>query len=100
MWGMIGPQTCLNSPIFRAGGIQAAFLAVAAIVFHYIPIRSDLTLEATNIGQPAYLVLASMLIFVVFYSLGIGNLAWVSSDFFPIEIWALGTMMVIHDRHY
>jgi hypothetical protein len=35
-----------------------------------------------------------MIIFVVFYSLGIGNLAWVSSEFFPIEIRALGTMMV------
>ncbi|KAJ5261320.1 general substrate transporter [Penicillium angulare] len=73
---------------------MAAFLVIAAIGFHSIPTLPDLTLETTNIGWPAYLVLASMIIFVVFYSLGIGNLAWVSSEFFPIEIRTLGTLMM------
>ncbi|CAI7570146.1 unnamed protein product [Penicillium pancosmium] len=82
MWGM------------PADNMKAAFLAITAIGFHYIPTRPDLTLEKTDIGWSAYLVLASMIIFVVFYSLGIGNLAWVSSEFFPTEIRALGTMMM------
>ncbi|KAJ6050178.1 general substrate transporter [Penicillium canescens] len=73
---------------------MAVFLAVAAIGFHWIPVRHNLSLETNNIGWPAYLVLASMIIFVIFYSLGIGNLAWVSSEFFPMEIRALGTMMM------
>ncbi|KAJ9489700.1 hypothetical protein VN97_g3560 [Penicillium thymicola] len=73
---------------------MAVFLAVAAIGFHWIPVSHNLVLETNDIGWPAYLLLASMIIFVVFYSLGIGNLAWVSSEFFPIEIRALGTMMM------
>ncbi|CAG8134946.1 unnamed protein product [Penicillium salamii] len=73
---------------------MALFLGLVAVGFHWIPVKHDLTLEKNVVGWPGYLVLAAMIIFVVFYSLGIGNLAWVSSEFFPIEIRALGTMMM------
>ncbi|KAJ5334125.1 general substrate transporter [Penicillium brevicompactum] len=73
---------------------MSLFLALAAVGFHWIPVKDDLTLEKNVVGWPGYLVLAAMIIFVVFYSLGIGNLAWFSSEIFPIEIRALGTMMM------
>ncbi|KAJ5979077.1 general substrate transporter [Penicillium viridicatum] len=89
-----GTLTFIFLHIFSTDRKQAVFLAVAAIGFHWIPVSHNLTLETNDIGWPAYLLLASMIIFVVFYSLGIGNLAWVSSEFFPTEIRALGTMMM------
>ncbi|KAL3423509.1 myo-inositol transporter [Phlyctema vagabunda] len=73
---------------------MAFFLALAAVAFHWIPINHDLTLATNKIGWPAYLVLVCMILFVVFYASGIGNLAWVSSEFFPMEVRAYGTMMM------
>ncbi|KAF5657786.1 putative ITR1-inositol permease [Fusarium heterosporum] len=69
-------------------------LIVAAVCFKYIPINHDLTLASTEIGWPAIVVLVSMVIFVGFYSSGIGNTAWLSSEFFPMEVRAMGTMML------
>ncbi|TVY52323.1 Myo-inositol transporter 1 [Lachnellula cervina] len=73
---------------------MALFLALAAVAFHWIPINHDLTLKSTKVGWPAYVVLASMIIYVGFYSSGMGNTAWLSSEFFPMEVRAYGTMML------
>ncbi|KUJ24513.1 general substrate transporter [Mollisia scopiformis] len=73
---------------------MALFLALAAVAFHWIPINHDLTLKTTKIGWPAYVVLACMIIYVGFYSSGMGNTAWLSSEFFPMEVRAYGTMML------
>merc|ERR1712098_477301 len=43
---------------------MALFLALAAVAFHWIPINHDLTLKSTEIGWPAYVVLACMIIYV------------------------------------
>jgi MFS transporter, SP family, solute carrier family 2 (myo-inositol transporter), member 13 len=73
---------------------MALFLALAAVAFHWIPINHDLSLKTNKIGWPAYVVLACMIIYVGFYSSGMGNTAWLSSEFFPMEIRAYGTMML------
>ncbi|KAH8671756.1 general substrate transporter [Tricladium varicosporioides] len=73
---------------------MALFLALASVAFHWIPVNHDLTLQSNKIGWPAYVVLACMIIYVGFYSTGIGNMAWVSSEFFPMEVRSLGTMML------
>lgn len=74
---------------------MALFLVVAAIAFHWIPIRDDLSLASgATAGWPAILVLVSMVLYVGFYSSGIGNTAWLSSEFFPMEVRAMGTMML------
>jgi SP family myo-inositol transporter-like MFS transporter 13 len=73
---------------------MALFLALAAICFHWIPVNHDLTLKSTKIGWPAYVVLVCMIIYVGFYSSGMGNTAWLSSEFFPMEVRAMGTMML------
>jgi SP family myo-inositol transporter-like MFS transporter 13 len=73
---------------------MALFLGLAAVAFHWIPVNHDLTLQSNKIGWPAYVVLACMIIYVGFYSSGMGNTAWLSSEFFPMEVRAYGTMML------
>ncbi|CAH0027289.1 unnamed protein product [Clonostachys rhizophaga] len=70
-------------------------LLVAAVCFKWIPVNKDLSVTTDgSIGWPAIVVLISMVLFVGFYSSGIGNTAWLSSEFFPLEIRAMGTMML------
>jgi SP family myo-inositol transporter-like MFS transporter 13 len=73
---------------------MALALALAAVVFHWIPVNHDLSLASKTIGWPAYVVLVSMIFYVGFYSSGMGNTAWLSSEFFPMEVRAYGTMML------
>ncbi|MCJ1251125.1 myo-inositol transporter [Trapelia coarctata] len=73
---------------------MALFLALAAICFHWIPVRHDLTLIDTKVGWPANVVLVCMVFYVAFYSSGMGNTAWLSSELFPMEVRALSTMML------
>ncbi|WYZ38212.1 hypothetical protein EsH8_III_000126 [Colletotrichum jinshuiense] len=74
---------------------MGVFLVVAAVAFKWIPINHDLSLgEGATVGPPAIIVLVSMVFFVAFYSSGIGNTAWLSSEFFPMEVRAMGTMML------
>jgi SP family myo-inositol transporter-like MFS transporter 13 len=78
---------------------MALFLALAAVAFHWIPINHDLSLKTNKIGWPAYVVLACMIIYVGFYSSGMGNTAWLSSEFFPMEVRAYGyapIVLIIH----
>lgn len=75
--------------------LMGVALIVAAVCFKWIPINHDLSLASdASIGWPAIVVLISMVFFVGFYSSGIGNTAWLSSEFFPMEVRAMGTMML------
>lgn len=73
---------------------MAAALVCAAVCFHWIPINHDLTLKNNTVGWPADVVLVCMVIYVAFYSTGMGNTAWLSSEFYPMEVRAVGTMML------
>ncbi|KAK5160847.1 hypothetical protein LTR04_004483 [Oleoguttula sp. CCFEE 6159] len=71
------------------------FLAIAAVAFHWTPVNHDLSLkEGTKGGDPAIVVLVSMVCYVGFYSSGMGKTAWLSSEFYPMEVCAMGTMML------
>lgn len=71
------------------------WLLVAAICFIWIPVHHDLSLSPeASIGAPEIMVLVSMVFYVACYSSGIGNTAWLSSEFFPMEVRAMGTMML------
>ncbi|RKF62918.1 Myo-inositol transporter 1 [Erysiphe neolycopersici] len=71
------------------------FLALIATSFHYTIISSDMSIPPdVKVGWSAYLVLVSMMGMVVFYASGIGPLAWVSAEFFPMEVRSLGTMVM------
>ncbi|KAI0534274.1 general substrate transporter [Xylaria digitata] len=70
-------------------------LIIASVAFLYIPIKHDLSLEqGVTVGWPAKLVLVAVVIYVAFYSSGIGNTAWLSSELFPMEVRSMGTMMM------
>lgn len=73
-------------------GMSAGLLAVA-IAFSFIPINTEtLELEATTVSTPAIVVLVFIIWFVFFYGVSVGNTAWMSTDFFPMEVRAMGTM--------
>jgi MFS transporter, SP family, solute carrier family 2 (myo-inositol transporter), member 13 len=61
-----------------------------AIAFHFIPVNLEtLELEATNVSTPAIVVLVFIICFVFFYGVSVGNTAWMSTDFFPMEVRAM-----------
>ncbi|CAK7201046.1 hypothetical protein SEUCBS139899_003747 [Sporothrix eucalyptigena] len=76
--------------------IMAFFLVVASIIFHWIPINlATMDLEPdTTVGATEIVVLICMILFVAAYSSGCGNTAWLSSEFFPMEVRAMSTMML------
>lgn len=75
-----------------AWGMSVGLLSVA-IAFSFIPInRQTLEVTSDNIRTPAIVVLVFIIWFVAFYSVSVGNTAWMSTDFFPMEVRAMGTM--------
>ncbi|KAM5356686.1 hypothetical protein ACJ41O_003332 [Fusarium nematophilum] len=72
-----------------------AFLVIAAGVFSRIPIdRNTLELTDDTIGWPAIVVLVSMILFVASYAAGLGCVPWQANEFLPMEVRAMGTMMI------
>ena len=72
---------------------MAAGLFAVAIAFSFIPIDTQtLELEVTTVTAPAIVVLVFIIWFVAFYGVSVGNTAWMSTDFFPMEVRAMGTM--------
>lgn len=75
-----------------AWGMSAGLVAVA-IAFHFIPVdTSTLELKSNKVSPPAIVVLVFIIWFVIFYGVSVGNTAWMSTDFFPLEVRAVGTM--------
>ncbi|KIL87907.1 hypothetical protein FAVG1_08788 [Fusarium avenaceum] len=71
------------------------FLVLAAAVFTKIPIdRNTLELTDDKIGWPAIVVLVSMILFVASYAAGLGCVPWQANEFLPMEVRAMGTMMI------
>jgi SP family myo-inositol transporter-like MFS transporter 13 len=70
-------------------------LVIAAIAFKWVPIDQK-TLQLTNdhVGWPAITVLVSMIGFVAFYAAGLGCVPWQANEFLPMEVRAMGTMMI------
>lgn len=68
-------------------------LVIAAAAFHYIPTSKDLVLEATTVNWAGILVLVTIIFYVAFFASGCATIAWVGTEFLPIEVRALGTMM-------
>ena len=73
-------------------GMSVGMVAIA-VAFRWIPINME-TMEVTTTGiSPAAIaVLVFIIWFVVFYGVSVGNTAWMSTDFFPLEVRAMGTM--------
>lgn len=85
----LGRRRVLISTVW---GMAAGLLAVA-IAFAYIPINTNtLAITTTTVSTPAIVVLVFIVWFVFFYGVSVGNTAWMSTDFFPMEVRAMGTM--------
>ena len=75
-----------------AWGMSAGLIAIA-VAFKFIPVdQTTLKLQTSGTPPGAIVVLVFIIWFVVFYGVSVGNTAWMSTDFFPLEVRALGTM--------
>ncbi|CAK4008843.1 general substrate transporter [Lecanosticta acicola] len=70
-------------------------MLIAAVSFHYIPIDLS-TLEVTtdSISWAGALVLVVIILYVGFYSSGVATIAWIGTELIPMEVRALGTMLI------
>ncbi|OMP85138.1 Myo-inositol transporter 1 [Diplodia seriata] len=69
-------------------------LVIAAVAFSYIPINKDLVVETREIGWPGILVLITIICYVAFFASGVATISWVGTELLPVEVRALGTMVV------
>lgn len=74
-------------------GMSVGMIALA-ILFKWIPMNLETgqVKSSAGITTPAILVIVFMVWFVIFYGVSVGNTAWMSTDFFPLEVRAMGTM--------
>ena len=80
LWTMWGMPVCL---------------ILAAIAFKWVPIdHRTLQLTDDRVGWPAIVVLVAMIGFVAFYAAGLGCVPWQANEFLPMEVRAMGTMMI------
>ncbi|KAI9733862.1 MAG: myo-inositol transporter [Cirrosporium novae-zelandiae] len=83
-----------NILVWTMWGMSAS-LVLAAIAFSYIPINLDtLELETDDAGWAGIVVLVAIILFVAFYASGLGNVPWQATELLPMEVRAMGTMMV------
>ncbi|KAE8379499.1 general substrate transporter [Aspergillus bertholletiae] len=69
-------------------------LVVASVAFHWIPVNHDLmVVEKREMGWPNVLLLVSLVVYIAFYAAGVAPISWVGTEFLPLEVRALGTMM-------
>lgn len=70
-------------------------LVVAAVSFAYIPIDlHTLAVESNETGWPGYVLIATIILFVGFYSSGVATVAWIGTELIPMEVRAVGTMLI------
>ena len=82
---------------FTVLGMSICML-IAAISFHYIPITKDLVVETDNIGWPATMILVAIIVYVACFSSGVATIAWIGTELIPLEVRAVGTMLVSSNR--
>ncbi|EON67287.1 hypothetical protein W97_06540 [Coniosporium apollinis CBS 100218] len=91
---MVDPWGRRRVLVSTVWGMSAGLLAVA-IAFSFIPINTEtLEIRSATITAPAIVVLIFIIWFVFFYGISVGNTAWMSTDFFPMEVRAAGTMFM------
>ncbi|KAL3479295.1 general substrate transporter [Aspergillus californicus] len=73
-------------------GMSASLIAVS-VAFSFIDVDVNSTEVVSGpISSAAIVVLVFVILFVLFYGVSVGNTAWMSADFFPLEVRAMGTM--------
>lgn len=78
---------------------MAICMMVTAVSFSYIPVStSTLDLETDQVGWPGPVVLVAIICYVACFSSGVATIAWIGTELIPIEVRALGTMLVCSAR--
>lgn len=76
---------------------MAICMMVAAVAFSYIPVNTKtLELETDQVGWPGPVVLAAIICYVACFSSGVATIAWIGTELIPLEVRAMGTMLVCH----
>ncbi|KAI1130803.1 myo-inositol transporter [Nemania abortiva] len=73
--------------------LMAITMAIIAVAFHWIPVNKDLELLSTSSNWASIVVLVTIIIYVAAFSSGVATIAWIGTEFLPIEVRALGTML-------
>ncbi|OOF92365.1 hypothetical protein ASPCADRAFT_152903 [Aspergillus carbonarius ITEM 5010] len=69
-------------------------LVVVAVAFHWIPVNSDLSdTGPREMTGASILLLVALIFYIAFYSAGVAPISWVGTEFLPLEVRALGTMV-------
>jgi SP family myo-inositol transporter-like MFS transporter 13 len=69
-------------------------MLIAAVAFHFIPINHDLVLQTDSVGWAGVVVLVTIICYVAFFSAGVATIAWIGTELIPMEVRAIGTMLV------
>ncbi|KAK9351593.1 general substrate transporter [Lipomyces doorenjongii] len=69
-------------------------LSIAAAALRSIPISRDLTITDPTLTFSSGVVLFSIIFFIASYAIALGNVPWQCNELFPMEVRALGTMML------
>ncbi|KAI0102104.1 general substrate transporter [Nemania sp. FL0031] len=73
--------------------LMAITMVVVAVAFHWIPVNKDLELLSSTSNWASIVVLVAIIIYVAAFSSGVATIAWIGTEFLPIEVRALGTML-------
>lgn len=74
---------------------MAICMIVSVVAFRYIPVDTKtLALETTHVGWPGTLVLVAIICYVACFSSGVATIAWIGTELIPLEVRAIGTMLV------
>jgi len=83
--------------------IMSVGLLLCSVGFHFITLPSDLNSKNPSASSSAHdeiplsertaplLVLASVMLYVGAYALGLGNVPWMQSELFPLNVRSLGS---------
>lgn len=78
---------------------MAICMLIAAVAFHWIPVSGELVLdESKAVGWAGILVLVTIVCYVAFFSSGVATIGWIGTELIPLEVRAVGTMLVSEMR--
>lgn len=78
---------------------MAICMLIAAVSFHYIPINHNLELQTDSVGWPGIVLLITIICYVAFFSSGVATMGWIGTELIPLEVRAVGTMLVSIPRN-
>ncbi|GAP92511.1 putative myo-inositol transporter [Rosellinia necatrix] len=73
---------------------MALTMGVTAVAFHWIPVSKDLAPLNTSSNWASIVVLVTIILYIASFSSGVATISWVGTELLPIEVRAVGTVMI------